>query len=168
MTWPALRLAETAREADSDSFRNRLREVYLTSLSDADAITVLRYLAESARPDELPPVSLHLLGAKLLALGDRAAAEKLLRKARRHHPGDYWLNQTLARCLDRAGRRKEAIWYYIAAQAIRPGMTHEIAHCLWSLGRAEEAIAALEDIIAGPTIENTMVITAAWKRCFGT
>ena len=130
-------LAEIARRADSDFWRNRFREVYMSPLADAVAIAMLKGLAESPQAGELPPVSLHLLGSKLLEFGDRTAAENLLRKAQRRYPGDYWLNQSLARCLAEDGRNNEAIWYFIAAQAIRPGLTHEIAHTLWALGPRE-------------------------------
>ena len=119
-------LAEIARQADSDFWRNRFREVYLSPLADTVAIAMLKGLAESPQVGELPPVSLHLLGSKLLEFGDRTAAENLLRKRICRHPGDYWLNQSLANCLAEDGRNNEAIWYFIAAQAIRPGLTHEI------------------------------------------
>jgi Flp pilus assembly protein TadD len=104
----------------------------LRTLADEDAVTMMKDLAQSARVDELAPVSLHLLGSKLLKVGDSPGAEKLLRIARRRYPGDAWLNQTLAKCLAQRGREKEAIWYLMAARSLSPESSHLLALSLGS------------------------------------
>ena len=144
----ARRIAEAAREADPDLWRNRFRELYRSPLSAVDALRMLRNLVESAPIDELPPVSLHLLGLKLRAAGDSAGAEKVLRKAQRRYPSDVWLNRTLAGCLSDLGRKDEAIWYYYAAHSLRPELSHLLAHALWNRGQRDEAIAVFQDLIA--------------------
>ena len=144
----ARRIADVAREADPDAWRNRFRELYRSPLHDADALPMLRDLAESVRIDELPPVSLHLLGLKLRTAGDSAGAEKLLRKAQRRYPSDVWVNRTLAGCLSDLGRNDEAIWYYYAAHSLRPELSHLLAHALWNRGQKDEAIAIFQDLIA--------------------
>ena len=142
------RIAEAAREADPDIWRNRFRELYRSPLPDADALRMLRNLVVSAPIDELPPVSLHLLGLKLRTAGDSVGAEKLLRKAQRRYPSDVWLNRTLAGCLSDLGRNDEAIWYYYAAHSLRPELSHLLAHALWNRGQKDEAIAIFQDLIA--------------------
>jgi eukaryotic-like serine/threonine-protein kinase len=141
----AQRLTEAARVADPDPWRNHLRERLRTSQSQ-DRLTRLRDLARSARADELPAVSLHLLGATLLDLGDPAGAEAILREAQRWYPNDVWLNYTLARCLIRLGRREEAIRYYMAARSLRPETAHELAHVLHEEGETNQAIAIFQDL----------------------
>ena len=65
----AQRLTEIARLADPDPWRNRLREVLQFS-SNPERLSKLQDLAKSAKIDELPPVSLGLIGGALLQVGD--------------------------------------------------------------------------------------------------
>jgi tetratricopeptide (TPR) repeat protein len=91
-------------------------------------------------------VSLHLLGANLVDLGDPTAAEAVLREAQRLYPGDVWLNYALARCLEQLARREEAIRYYMAARSLRPETAHELAHTLEEKGESDQAIAVFQDL----------------------
>jgi Flp pilus assembly protein TadD len=118
----------------------------LQNPQDPDRLRSLKDLARSARTEELPAVSLNLLGATLLDTGDPAGAEGVLREAQRLHPGDVWLNYDLARCLGRLGRREEAIRYYVAARSLRPETAHDLAHALAEKGETYKSIYILQDL----------------------
>src|SRR5262249_5691726 len=141
----AERLAQVARNADPEPWRNQLRDA-LDSPDTQKRLDVLRALAHSARIDELPPVSLNLLGAALLDAGDSKMAESVLRQAQHRHPSDVWLNYDLARCLERLARQDEAIRFYTAARSIRPETAHPLAHALEAAAEADEAIALFQDL----------------------
>jgi serine/threonine-protein kinase len=142
----ALRLTEAARHGDPDPWRNRLREALQSSTSQ-QRLTKLKDLARSAPIHELPAVSLYLLGATLLDMGDPTGAEAVLRAGQRLHPGDVWLNYDLARCLERLTRREEAIRYYMVARSLRPETAHDLAHALEAKGETAEAIVVLQDLV---------------------
>ncbi len=142
----AERLAQVARVADPDPFRNRLRDA-LDSPDNRERRDALRALASSARDDELPPISLNLLGAALLVEGDPKTAENVLRPAHHRYPGDVWLTSNLALCLVRLGRREDAIRYYTAARSIRPETAHDLAHALEAKGEWDESIAVFRDLV---------------------
>ena len=135
----ALRLTEVARMADPDPWRNRLRDLFEASERQDQAIR-LKELATSARIEELPAVSIYLLGATLLHVGNAAEAAAVLRHGQLLHPEDFWLNNTLARCLERLGRVDEAIRYHIAARSLQPESAHDLGHALAEKGETDEAI----------------------------
>jgi len=141
----ALRLAQAARAADPDPWRNQLRDA-LDATEGQKRLDALRDLARSARVDELPAVSLDLLGSALREAGDPQRAEAVLRQAQRRRPDDVWLNYNLAECLEKLARPNEAIRYYTAARAIRPEVAHELAHALDRIGEADEAIAVFQEL----------------------
>jgi eukaryotic-like serine/threonine-protein kinase len=141
----AERLAQAARSADPDPWRNRLRDA-LDAAEGQKRLNTLRELAGSAQADDLPAVSLDLLGMALREAGDPQRAEAVLRRAQRRHPGDVWLNYNLAECLVKLARRSEAIRYYTAARAIQPEVAHELAHALESSGEPDEAIAVFQEL----------------------
>ena len=141
----AERLVQAARAADPDPWRNVLRDALQSSVPQ-QRLDALHALARSAKIEELPPVSLDLLGTALSALGDPKMAEGVLRQAQRRYPGDVWLNYNLAWCLIRLARREEAIRYFTAARSIRPETAHALAHVLEAKGESHEAIEILEDL----------------------
>ena len=133
------------RLADPDPWRNHLREI-LQASSTQDRLTSLKALTKSARFEGSPAMSLNLLGATLLDMGDPASAAGVLRAGQRLYPGDVWLNISLALCLERLARREEAIRYYVAARALRPETAHSLAHALEMKGEPDEAIAIFRDL----------------------
>ena len=139
-------LTEVARVADPDRWRCRLREL-LQNTSGPKRLKSLEDLAKSARFEDLPAVSIHLLGAALLDVGDPTGATAVLRQGQRLYPGDVWLNFDLARCLERLARREEAIRYYMAARSLRPETAHELAHALEAKGETDQAIAVFQDLV---------------------
>ncbi len=141
----ARRITEIARTADPDPWRDRLRTALQIGSLDEQRAS-LKTAASSARIDELPAVTLHLLGAGLLGAGEPAAAESLLREAVRRYPGDFWINFALARSLEALGRDEEAIRYFFAARSIQPRAAHALAHALERRGETDRAIAVFEDL----------------------
>jgi serine/threonine-protein kinase len=141
----AQRLVEAARIADADPWRGRLRAA-LDASKGEKRLDALRGLARSAKIDELPAVSLDLLGSALRDSGDPKLAESVLRQAQRRHPGDVWLNYNLAWCLEKLARPEEAIRYYTAVRSIRPDAAHDLAHVLEKQRELGEAIAVLQEL----------------------
>jgi serine/threonine-protein kinase len=139
-------LSADARAADPDPWRNRLRGT-LELAEHQNRLDGVRSLARSTKIDELPPASLDLLGGALRIAGDPLAAESLLRRAQGRHPGDLWLNWSLAQTLEKLARRQEAIRYYMIARSIRPESGHELAHALRDNGEIDEAIAVFQDVL---------------------
>ena len=141
----ASRLAEVARLADRDPWRDNLRAAL--ALADKDGRkAALQALASTAKFDELGAISLDLLGNALADAGDPATAERVLRRAQARHTGDVWINYDLARVLERLNRRADAIRFYTAARALRPETAHELAHALAGRGESDEAIEVFRDL----------------------
>jgi Flp pilus assembly protein TadD len=141
----AKRLAATARSADSDPWRNNLRDALQVVDRPARRARLVA-LAASVKDQEMPVVSMDLLGKALGDAGAKAEAESVLRRGCRAHPGDVWLNYDLARSLETLARREEAIRYYTAARMLRPETAHELAHALRMKGESEEAIGVFRDL----------------------
>jgi serine/threonine-protein kinase len=141
----ALQLAQAARAADPDPWRNRLRDT-LRAEEGQQQLDSLRELARSAKVEDLPAWSLELLGSALTDSGDPKLAETILRNAQRRHPDDVWLNYELAECLEKLARNAEAVRFYMAARSIRPEVAHQLAHALAGIGENDEAIAVFQEL----------------------
>jgi len=103
---------EVAREADEGgAWDQRVR----ASWADPAALALL---AHQAPIDRLSP---NLLVTLAVALEDRRAAVRLLRKAQLHYPGDFWLHFNLGLRLEMEGQPAEAAGAYRSALAVRPG-----------------------------------------------
>jgi eukaryotic-like serine/threonine-protein kinase len=140
-------LSEAARACDPDPWRIKLRTAFEQPDMQARR-AALRALAQKANFDDLSPISLHLLGSGLEGFGESELAESVLRKAQQRHPGDVWVNYTLARVLAKQSRGDEAIRFYTAARAIRPETAHGLGHALEKRGDRDEAIAVFRDLAA--------------------
>jgi serine/threonine-protein kinase len=152
-----------AQLVDPDPYRDRLR-----ALAERDDLReqrgALHTLAEDPQSTELPPVSLLLLAAALRQAGDQPGALAVLEKGVERHPGDVWLNYSLAGSLP-ATRREEALRYYTAARALRPETAHEMAHLLVQMGRVAEGITAFRELVrVRPTKVKNMVCLASTLR----
>jgi serine/threonine-protein kinase len=141
------RLVETARAADPDSTRNRLRMIWSEPPSAARRER-LEKLAQEVDPRTWPPASLTLLAGALTGAGAREAAVALLQRAQAVHPGDVSVNANLGRALEQLhpSRSEAAIGFFTVARALRPEMGHELAHALESRGRDTEARVIFEDM----------------------
>jgi Flp pilus assembly protein TadD len=141
-------MVEVARSADPDSWRNRLRDVLERGGEDG---RTLKELAAAAR-DDLPPVTALLLAK--LAQGTGAAERTLdvLRQVRQRHPGDFWINYTLAVYLSCLGslHGEEVLRYHTAAVALKPWSARahlERGDALAKKGLLDEAIAEFRDTV---------------------
>jgi tetratricopeptide (TPR) repeat protein len=135
-------LLEVARRADPDPWRDAARDP--ATWEDAAA---LERLGGNERAAELPPQLLAALGLRVALLGRNA--EGLLRVAQGRNPGDFWSNYLLGNALLK-GKQEEAIGYYRAAVAVRPGSApaHSgLGLALHLQGKLDEAIAEYRQVI---------------------
>jgi serine/threonine-protein kinase len=141
------RLVATARAADPDPTRDRLRELWAEPPS-AERRELLEKLARGVDPRGWPPASLGLLAGALAEAGARDAAVTLLQRAQAVHPGDVWVNYHLGRALEELhpSQGEAAIGFFTAARALRPETAHELAHALETRGRDAEARVIFEDL----------------------
>jgi tetratricopeptide (TPR) repeat protein/tRNA A-37 threonylcarbamoyl transferase component Bud32 len=104
--------------ADDNPWRQQLRN--LAAHRDGGA---LERLAERDDVDSQPVEDLELLGLRLFGNGRLAAAERLLRKAQRLYPDDFWVNFQLAVTLastETLEGKRAAVGFYRAALVLRP------------------------------------------------
>jgi serine/threonine protein kinase/tetratricopeptide (TPR) repeat protein len=141
------KLVEVARRADPDAWRNRVREALLRGDRPA-----LEKLAEAIPLRDVPPATAFLLGFALKDLGNLDKALAVLREAHRHHPDDFWLNDTLGgfcRYMCKPPRYDDAVRYTQAAVVLRPRSWYahyELAGALEAKGAHEEAKAEFAKI----------------------
>ena len=134
---------EVARKADPDPWRDRVRDPAVWR--DADALT---RLAGEERAAVQSPQLLAAVGMNLTRLGGNA--EPLLRAAQERHPSDFWVNFTLGNVLSK-DKPGEAVGYYRAALALRPGTSavyNNLGNALSDLHRLDEAVVAYQKAIA--------------------
>jgi serine/threonine-protein kinase len=108
-------LLALARRADPDPlWRDKVRDPAVWHHQPT-----LQQLAVQADVDRASPVLLANLAA---VLKDDEETVRLLQRAQRRHPADFWLNLDLGNVLRREGlaRHEQAIGYYLAALAVRP------------------------------------------------
>lgn len=119
-------LAEAARTADPDEWRNGLRALYTRPISEGLPILKER-AADSNALEKQPAASLMLLARMLQRAGAEQESAKVLQTAWRRFPGDFWVNHTLGSLSwTEAGgggyrRPEEATRYLMAVVVIRPG-----------------------------------------------
>src|SRR5207249_1055656 len=104
------RLLAIGREADSDPWRNRLRDALVRDDRDE-----LKRLAGDPGAGDQPVISVTLLGRGLARLGEREAALDLLRRAQRRNPNDFWLNHELGQQLVASALTDEAATFLRSA-----------------------------------------------------
>jgi tetratricopeptide (TPR) repeat protein/serine/threonine protein kinase len=133
-----------AQRADPDEQRKRIRE----TLAKYD-LAALERLADSA-PD-LPPATACLLANALFRLSHPRPPDKalaVLHRARQQYPDDAWIYELLGYIslyICKPRRYDDAIRFYTAAKALRPGPHGGLAEALAEKGgRAELAEAAAE------------------------
>jgi tetratricopeptide (TPR) repeat protein len=141
------RLVDTARAADPDPTRDRLRVLWSESQSVARR-GLLEKLARDVDPRAWPPASLSLLAGALAEAGARDAAVALLHRAQAVHPGDVWVNYDLGRAMEELhpSQSEATIGFFTVARALRPETAHELAHALETRGRDAEARVIFEDL----------------------
>jgi serine/threonine protein kinase/Flp pilus assembly protein TadD len=141
-------LLRVARAADPDPWRTQVREAM-----EREDWKALRELAVSDEVFRLPPATLTVVGANLLADAEKdRAIETFLRESQRRHPNDYWLNHNLFTFFSQLPppQREEALPFAVAAVALRPdspGAHGNLGHALRDKGRLNEAIAEYREAI---------------------
>ncbi|MBV8264841.1 MAG: tetratricopeptide repeat protein [Planctomycetaceae bacterium] len=126
---------EVARRADPDAWRDQLRDPKVWRDR-----TALAELVRAAPLAEQPVQFLVALAEQLRATGGDSAA--FLVRIQQQYPADFSANFALANALQ-DGKPAEAIGYYRAAVAARPGaaVAHaSLGHTLKHTGRRDEAV----------------------------
>jgi tetratricopeptide (TPR) repeat protein len=137
-------LLEVARRAEPGDWGDRFRDPAVWEKQAA-----LEQLARKATVAELSPQLLTALGRALQRTG--ADPVPLLTAAQERHPTDFWLNFHLGDALFDAKREEEAVGYYRAALAVRPGTStvyNNLGNALARKGRLDDAIRAYRRAIA--------------------
>ena len=111
------RLLAVARLADSDDWRQKLRD----PATHQDRATLER-LAHAPEAAVQPPSLLVHLGKYLAQAGAWEASVEVLRKAQGRYPNDFWVNYALAMSLveQKPSRPDEAVGFARVARALRP------------------------------------------------
>jgi serine/threonine-protein kinase len=132
--------------------------------------TALTKLIETAPVDDVSVPLLVALAERLKSLG--ADSIPFLTRLQRAHPGDFWANLSLAEALMEKNDLPEAIRFYQAAAALRPGSAviyDNLGLALALLGRMDDADklfrkAASIDPAAAPVHTNLGIVFAAMGR----
>jgi serine/threonine protein kinase/Tfp pilus assembly protein PilF len=137
----------TARAADRDVWRNRLRDAV-----EANNPKGFEEAAAAQAASDWPVTTITLVGtlAETAPSGERVAA--VLVRAQRRHPGDFWINETLGLILMNARPRRvhDAVRYFTAAVALQPqspGAHFNLGSALKREGRTDEAIAEYREAV---------------------
>jgi eukaryotic-like serine/threonine-protein kinase len=141
-----LRAVLEAAEPD-DAWGRKVRK----ARRERDAVkrqAALEALAKSARVAELPARALTRLADEL----GPAQAAALLRRAQRHYPADFWVNENLGKVLLQVtpSELEEAVRFLTAAVALRPespGAHFVLGVGLHEKGQLDEAIASYKKAI---------------------
>jgi serine/threonine-protein kinase len=127
-----------AVEPEGQAFRQRCRAAL--ARKDAAALTELTDAADLAG---LPPAAVTNLSRGLRYLKAYAAAARLLQRAQKLHPNDFWLNHDLGMTLKEIKQPEAAVRYLTAALALRSrssGVYLNLGTVLRDKGDLEEAI----------------------------
>ncbi len=136
-----------ARAADEDTWRNRLRD----GLEGKDPKAV-EELAAAAVEGEWPVQTLELLARRAPATPSAQRVVALLERAQQRHPGDFWINQSLVRLLNRSQPRRleKEIRFASVAVALRPqspGAHYNLGLALHNNHQLDEAIPEYREAI---------------------
>jgi serine/threonine-protein kinase len=140
-------LIAVAKAADPDPQRTALRDAL-----KKEAPQALTESAATEQVTDLPPSTLILLAVVLRQMDRGDDALKLLRKAQRRYPNDFWINHDLALLLREPPNSApdEAIRFYTAALALRPdspGVYVNLGNAFLDLQMVDEAIEAYQSAI---------------------
>jgi tetratricopeptide (TPR) repeat protein len=140
-------LLATLDAADSDAWRVRVRRAAL----DGDR-KALEALARDADVASQPPSFLLFLAESLAWGGPVESLQlELLQRAQRAHPADLWANHDLGQRLTASGRPAEAVRYFTAAIALRPGNVGTCVNrgkAFFEAGEVDAAIADFSQAVA--------------------
>jgi serine/threonine protein kinase/tetratricopeptide (TPR) repeat protein len=140
-------LFAVAVAAEQDPWRRQVREA--VKRKDTHALVALAASPELLRQ---PPTSVVALARAMSAIDLEPAKIEMLRRAQRQYPGDFWINEDLARALVVRGAPNwdEVVSFRRAALAVRPqsaALHSNLGNALKSVGKIEEAVAAYQKAI---------------------
>jgi tetratricopeptide (TPR) repeat protein len=138
------RLLAVARRADPGRLQDQLRDGKVRR----DRQRLLR-LARAAQAARLSPALIESLAWLLTKVKENPL--DLLRRAREQHPGDFWLNFSLATELSAQHRWEQAAGYYRVALVLRPGSSivwNNLGGTLFHQGRPAAAVKEFRRAIA--------------------
>ena len=124
-------------------------------------------------PASEPVMTVVLLARACAAVGDDAGAEQVLRQATAARPDEVALLDAFGKLLERQGpsRRAQAIEYYRAARAQRPGLGIALSATLVRAERADEAEEVLRELTRqqpdNPAVYNTLGISLSAQQKVG-
>jgi eukaryotic-like serine/threonine-protein kinase len=144
-----LALADVARAADPDPWRNALRDQYDRPLHEALPILQAK-AADLEALEKQPAASLLLLSMTLGDAGEFERAQAVLRVAGRRFPGEFWVRFEQGYVSRNRKLPVDAVRYFEAAAALRPESSS--AHRYLGVALAEmhqwdEAVAELREAI---------------------
>jgi tetratricopeptide (TPR) repeat protein/tRNA A-37 threonylcarbamoyl transferase component Bud32 len=132
-----------ARGADPDHWRDRVRHPRAWNNQRR-----LARLGRGAQARKGPARFGGVVGMRLQWLG--GDGEALLRAAQERRPGDFWINNELGNALSKK-QAGEAVGYYRAALAVRPGTSpvlSNLGNALYGQGKVSEAVKECRRAIA--------------------
>ena len=140
------RLFEIANAVDSNKFRKSVR----VTLQESD-VAALKQLAKTRIASEQPPETITALANALREAEEIELAISILRNGQREHPGDFWINFELSRCLTLNDQLDEGIGFARTALGIRPtsvGAMWAVTSALIDADRDDEAMKQFESLLA--------------------
>jgi eukaryotic-like serine/threonine-protein kinase len=156
--------SDVARLADGDTTGWRGRALDPAILNDEAAL--FRVIETAPFPDQAVPL---LLAIELRMKAANEIRVAFLKRVHERHARDFWVNARLGAVLIYTGKPQEAVGYYQAALAIRPGvsMIHSnLGVALDRANRADEAIGQFRQAVAldpaGATTRENLV-TSLWN-----
>ena len=140
-------LREVLKQADADEWRQQMR-LALAIPDPARRLAALIELAERPDLERQPPLVLTVLANWLTTNRDFPRAVKLLLRAQRRYPDDFFVNELLALALLETvpPQPQEAVRFASVAVALRPesaGALLNLGQAFAGAGRHEDEIAAL-------------------------
>jgi eukaryotic-like serine/threonine-protein kinase len=140
-------LLAIAAAADPDQWRGQVRAALRNQKQAA-----LVKAAGQIPIDQVPAVTLGLLGRALNDVGGAKEGEALLRQAQRLHPDSFWLNFDLAMSLlrQKPPQSQEAVRFLSAALALQPESlvcNARLGDALLQAGKQEEALTVFDRVI---------------------
>jgi tetratricopeptide (TPR) repeat protein/serine/threonine protein kinase len=141
------------QEAEPDDAWTREYRAARQQFDTRKSRAALEKMAADADMSQLPPQAVPRLARSLEELGAFESMVKLLGRAQKHHPDDYWINFDLGMALQNLSppQHEESIRYLTAAIALRPeeiGAHVALSMALRALHRPAEAVEYLEDTLA--------------------
>jgi tetratricopeptide (TPR) repeat protein/tRNA A-37 threonylcarbamoyl transferase component Bud32 len=136
-------LLAVASAADQNSARNRLRQPELWR----DGARLTRIAQEQSGAEVSPQLAIALDRAAHQVGGD---VKPLLTAVQARYPQDFWINFGLGATLGEARRWDEALGFFRAALAVRPGVSaahNNLGEALYAKDRREEAMGQFKEAL---------------------